>query len=53
MVSLFEAFYVFSINFCTLSSKIIPRFIHQIQFLIKLSFFFKFTFMNVTHMNQK
>jgi hypothetical protein len=32
MVSLFEIFYVFFINFRTLNSKIIPRFIHHVQF---------------------
>jgi hypothetical protein len=32
MVSLFEVFYVFFINFHTLNSKIIPRFIHHVQF---------------------
>jgi hypothetical protein len=35
MVSLFEVFYVFFINFHTLNLKIIPRFIHHVQFLTK------------------
>jgi hypothetical protein len=37
MVSLFEAFYVFFINFRTLNSKIIPRFIHHVQFFNEVS----------------
>jgi exosortase/archaeosortase len=36
MVSLFEVFYVFFINFHTLNLKIIPRFIHHVQFFLKL-----------------
>jgi hypothetical protein len=41
MVSLFEVFYVFLINFGTLNSKITPRFIHHVQFfLTKLDFYF-------------
>jgi hypothetical protein len=37
MISLFEVFYVFFINFHMLNSKIIPRFIHDVQFFLKLS----------------
>jgi exosortase/archaeosortase len=41
MVSLFEVFYVFFINFSALNSKIIPRFIHHVQFfLTKLNVYF-------------
>jgi hypothetical protein len=41
MFSLFEVFCVFFINFCTLNSKIIPRFFRHVQFfLTKLSFDF-------------
>jgi hypothetical protein len=38
MVSLFEVFYVFFINFRTLNSKIILRFIHHVQFFKKVKF---------------
>jgi hypothetical protein len=37
MVSLFEVFYDFFINFRTLNSKTIPRFIHHVQLFFKLS----------------
>jgi hypothetical protein len=41
MVSLFEVFYVYFINFRTLNSKIIHKFIHHTQFfLTKLNFYF-------------
>jgi hypothetical protein len=36
MVSLFEVFYVFFINFRKLNSKIMPRFIHHVQFFNKV-----------------
>jgi hypothetical protein len=35
MVSLFEVFYVLFINFRSLNSKIIPKYIHHVQFLTK------------------
>jgi hypothetical protein len=36
MVSLFEVFYIFFINFHTLNSKIIHRYIHHVQFFNKV-----------------
>jgi hypothetical protein len=40
IVSLFEVFYVFFISFRTLNSKIVPTFVHHVQFLTKLNFYF-------------
>jgi hypothetical protein len=38
MVSLFEVFYIFFINFHTLNSKIISRFIYHVKFFNEVKF---------------